>query len=93
MNITKTTILIPVTSEKAFRGENSGIYTFKVNTDATKIDVINTFFAKFGKKPVSARVINVEGKATRFGRREGRKSDYKKAVVTLKKGETINLHE
>jgi len=47
----------------------------------------------YGTKPERVNVINVQGKVMRFGRSMGRRSDFKKAIVTLPSGKTINLHE
>ena len=47
----------------------------------------------YGVVPLKVRIMNYEGKATRFGRTPGRKSDWKKALVTLPKGQSMKLHE
>jgi len=43
--------------------------------------------------PKKVRIINVEGKKVRFGRQFGRRSDWKKAIITLAKNQSINIHE
>lgn len=85
-------LLYPVVSEKASIGESLGKYTFAVALKANKIKVANAVKDLYGVKVDSVRMINVEGKKARFGRQSGRRSDRKKAIVTLAKGESINIH-
>jgi len=80
-------------TEKAMRGEGQGVYTFVVAAHATKIDIKRAVKETYGVSPKSVRVIWTEGKQSRLGRRRGRRSDSKKAIVTLPKGETISIHE
>jgi large subunit ribosomal protein L23 len=47
----------------------------------------------YGVMPARVTVAHVQGRYVRFGRSMGRRSDYKKAVVTLPKGSTITIHE
>lgn len=89
----KDVLVRPVVSEKTVSAESKGVYTFVVSLDATKIDIKNAVKAKYGVLPKTVRVMNVEGKRTRFGRRKGRRNDWKKAVVTVAKGQTLNIHE
>lgn len=79
-------------SEKAAGTEEAGIYTFRVVSDATKIDVKRAIATKYGVVPTDVRMMNIEGKRTRFGRTEGKRRDWKKAIVTLPKGSHIDIH-
>lgn len=83
----------PVVSEKAAMAESRGEYTFIVDTKANKIEIKKAIKQVYGVMPEKVRVINMEGKRVRFGRRFGRRSDWKKAVIFLPKGKTINIHE
>lgn len=69
-----------------------GQYTFEVFADANKFMVRDAVEHTFKVKVTRVNIINVLGKATRgrFGR-PGFKSDYKKAIVTLKEGDKIEL--
>ncbi len=86
-------LLQPVISEKAAVAESQGVYTFMVNKRSTKIDIKNAIKQVYNVLPLKVRVINKEGKGVRFGRNSGRKSDWKKAIITLAKGQTISIHE
>lgn len=82
-----------IVSEKSTMNEARSVYTFEVAATATKIDVKNAVRAQYGVQPTTVRMINVEGKNVRFGRYMGRRSDWKKAVVSLPKGTTLDVHE
>jgi large subunit ribosomal protein L23 len=83
----------PLVSEKAAHGEAGGKYTFVVTKNANKIEVKKAVKDLYGVMPVRVSVINIEGKRKRFGRIKGKRSDWKKATVTLPKGKTIGIHE
>jgi len=87
-------ILRYVVTEKAerFKAEQSR-YTFKVATTANKIEVREAVERLFKVHVREVRVMNYLGKTRRMGRFEGRRSDWKKAVVTLKQGERIESLE
>ena len=89
----KDVIVKPFISEKAVMQEAKGVYTFIVTSDATKIDVKNAVKAHYGVLPKKVRVMNFDGKKVRFGRYYGRRSDWKKAIVTVPKGQSISIHE
>lgn len=82
-----------VISEKATRLEMQNKYVFVVNRKATKEDVKKAIKNLFGIQAKSVSMINVEGKKKRFGVTSGKKSDYKKAIVSLPKGKSIHIHE
>lgn len=86
-------IIAPIMSEKAMQGELQGQYTFRVALDATKVDVKRAVSAMYDVTPIRVRMINSDGKITRFGRFMGRRAHTKKAIVTLPKGKTIAIHE
>ena len=83
-------ILSLVVTEKAERlkAEQSR-YTFKVARTANKIEVRDAVERLFKVHVREVRVMNYLGKMRRMGRFEGRRSDWKKAIVTLKQGERI----
>ena len=87
-------ILSLVVTEKAERlkAEQSR-YTFKVAPTANKIEVRDAVERLFKVHVRDVRVMNYLGKMRRMGRFEGRRPDWKKAVVTLKQGERIESLE
>ncbi len=85
-------LIAPVISEKAVMAEATGIYTFRVTDDATKVMVAHEIKRVYGVMPVSIRMINVEGKIKRFGRSSGRRKSWKKAIISLPKGASIAIH-
>ena len=72
-------------------GQNG--YLFEVARDANKIEVKQAVEAIFNVKVATVRTLRVHGKPKRVGRHAGHRPDWKKAIVTLKKGETIELFE
>ena len=79
-------------SEKAtILSEKLNEYVFKVDPRANKIEIKQAVEKLFGKKVVDVRTMNYAGKERRRGARSGRTSDWKKAVVRLKAGETLEL--
>jgi len=67
--------------------EAQQVLTFKVAKQASKDDIRNAVEEIFGVKVDSIRTMHYRGKMKRQGRYEGRRADWKKAYVTLKKGE------
>ena len=82
----------PIVSEKSsIAADSSNQFVFKVQNDATKLQVKNAVELMFNVKVESVRVLNVKGKIKRFGRTLGKRSDWKKAYVKLQSGYTIEL--
>lgn len=83
----------PLVTEKV---TNLGIhdkYVFVVANDANKIEVAKAIYQVYGVKSIKINIIRNKGKATRSGRIAGKRKDWKKAIVTLAKGETIKIYE
>ena len=81
---------LPVITEKStFQKEKHQTLTFEVARDANKIDIKSAVEKVFKVKVASVRTANFHGKLRRQGRFAGRKPDWKKAYVTLKKGEKM----
>lgn len=86
-------IIRPLVTEKSAVNESKNKYTFIVSGKATKTQVKQAVKQIYGQMPAVVNMVNVEGRAVRFGRNFGRRSDYKKAIVTMPKGKTISIHE
>jgi large subunit ribosomal protein L23 len=84
----------PLITEKSERArETNRQYAFEVHGDATKIQVKNAVEKLFAVHITAVRTSIARGKNKRVGRSIGRRPNWKKAVVTLKDGETIALFE
>lgn len=68
-------------------------YSFRVSRVVNKIEIRHAVEKLFKVHVTEVRVMNYMGKMRRMGRFQGRKPDWKKAIVTLKKGETIESLE
>lgn len=85
-------ILAPVVSEKStLVADKYEQVVFKVATDATKPEVKAAVELLFNVKVDSVQILNVKGKVKRFGRFTGRRSDWKKAYVSLTPGQEIDF--
>jgi large subunit ribosomal protein L23 len=83
-------LLQPRISEKATRLANKeNKYVFVVKTNANKISIRRAVEAVYKVKVLQVNIIRNDGKLKNFGRTQGRTSDFKKAIVTLKEGEKI----
>jgi len=87
-------LLAPQISEKAtYIAEKNEQVIFIVTSDATKLEVKAAVELLFKVEVESVQVANLKGKAKRFGRAMGRRSDMRKAYVCLKPGQEINFAE
>ena len=86
-------IIRPLTTEKSTTLMAEGKYVFEVAKAANKIEIAKAISQIFNVKVVSVNTVNVEGKVKRMGRSIGKRSDYKKAIVKLAAGETIEFFE
>jgi large subunit ribosomal protein L23 len=90
----RSVILKPVVTERSTAlQEDLRTYTFIVAKDANKLEVRNAVQSLFSVRVESVRTANYQGKWRRVGRSVGRKATYKKAVVRLAEGDTIDVYE
>ena len=85
------TILSPLVTEKATALSESGQVVFKVQIDATKPEIKAAVEGLFNVKVLAVNTLVVKGKAKRFRGRPGQRSDWKKAMVRLAEGQSIDL--
>jgi len=82
----------PHISEKsAVLGDNANQAVFRVATDAQKSEIKTAVEQLFNVKVSDVRTVNVKGKTKRQGMRRGKRSDWKKAYVSLEQGHEIDL--
>jgi len=81
----------PLVTEKTTALQQLGQYAFEVARDANKMEVRKAVKAVYGVTPTSVRVITVLGKPVRSRTGKSRRSSWRKAMVTLKKGDRIDL--
>ena len=85
-------LVAPIVSEKATMvGEKSNAVAFKVLQDATKPEIKAAVELMFKVEVKGVSVANIKGKTKRFGRSVGRRDHVRKAYVTLKPGQELNL--
>ena len=84
----------PLITERATQlQEARGKYSFEVDNRANKIDVKRAVESMFDVQVVKVNTTSVRGKVKRLGRFVGRRSDWKKAIVTLADGQSIDIFE
>lgn len=87
-------IIRPVVTERSTEAlDRTGAYTFVVANDANKIEIGHAIERQFGVKVKNVRTMRYRGKERRVGRNIGRRAEWKKAVVTLREGDTIEIFE
>jgi large subunit ribosomal protein L23 len=84
-------VLTPVITEKATRGSEHNQVTFRVPLAATKPEIKTAVESVFKVKVDAVNTLVVKGKQKQFRGRVGRRSDVKKAIVTLAEGQTIDV--
>jgi large subunit ribosomal protein L23 len=86
-------ILTPKISEKAIYLAKHGIYVFEVPTSTNKIEITKAVEAAFKVNVTDVNIVIAKGKLKRFKQIFGRQKDVKKAMVKLKKSQSIELFE
>ncbi len=84
-------ILAPVVTEKSTQGAEHNQVTFRVARRATKPEIKTAIEDLFGVKVTQVNTINMRGKVKRFRGRLGKRAAYKKAIVTLAEGQSIDI--
>jgi len=88
------TIVRPIVTEQSSAAyQERGEYTFRVASDATKTTIRAAVEQLFGVKVTGVWTSNQRGKARRVGKDVGRRPHWKKAVVKLRAGDTIDIFE
>jgi len=91
---TMNQIIRPLLTEKMVKlQETINKYGFEVHPDINKIEIAKRIEDRFNVKVKNVRVLNVSGKMKKMGRFEGKRRNWKKAIVTLQEGFKIELFE
>ena len=85
------TIEKPIVTERAVDLSHQGRYVFKVFPRANKVEIARAIEKLYGVKVRDVKIINVVAKKRQVGRFSGFKSGFKKALVSLEKGQTIEI--
>jgi large subunit ribosomal protein L23 len=84
-------LLAPVVSEKSYGQIGQHKYTFKIHQDAHKTQVRQAVEQLFDVKVVGVNIVKVQSKPKRRGLHRGRRPGWKKAIVQLREGDTIEI--
>ncbi|MBW2019425.1 MAG: 50S ribosomal protein L23 [Deltaproteobacteria bacterium] len=84
----------PVVTEKGtIQKEANNQFTFEVDRKANRVEIRHAVEKVFNVRVVKVRTMQMRGKVKRLGRTLGKRHDWKKAIVTLAKGEHIEFFE
>ena len=91
--LTRTIITPIVTEQTSTAYQDRGEYTFQVHPDASKPQIRTAIEELFGVKVTGVWTSNQRGKEKRMGKFVGRRPNWKKAIVKLREGDTIEIFE
>ena len=86
-------LMRPHLSEKAVNLAGNNQYVFEVAGSAGKHDIAQAVYDLYRVRPVAVNILNVRGKYTRFGKSSGQTRKWKKAMITLPVGKTIEVYK
>lgn len=86
-------LIKPLVTEKATFLSAENKYVFEVSVSANKIEVAKAIEDIYGIRPTRVNIARVGGKKVTYGRLTGERKSWKKAIITLPKGESINVYE
>ena len=86
-------LIRPLITEKTSMMMQENKYAFQVALNANKVEIRQAVEQIFDVKVLSVNAVRVLGKVKRMGRTQGKRSDYKKAIVKLAEGQTIEFFE
>lgn len=86
-------IFRPIITERTSALNALNQYVFEVAESANKIMVAEAVFSRYGVKPAGVNICNYPGRNLRYGKNMGRTKSWKKAIVTLPEGKSINVYE
>ena len=89
----RTVVRPIVTEQTSVAYQERGEYTFRVASDSTKTSIRTAIEQLFGVKVTGVWTSNQRGKARKVGKSTGRRPHWKKAIVKLRDGDTIDIFE
>ncbi|MFH1291596.1 MAG: 50S ribosomal protein L23 [bacterium] len=92
-SVSDKVLVHPLITEKAAIAESLNQYSFVVARWSTKKDIQTAIEEIYGVSPMKIRTSNIEGRQINFKRTKGRRQSYKKAIVSLPKGKSIDIHQ
>ncbi len=92
-SISHRILLKPLVTEKISSQTSQGKYAFVVADKANKVEVAKAIWETYGVWPTKVNIMNYQGKVVRFGRVFGRRKKWKKAIITLPQGKTIDIYK
>lgn len=84
-------IISPLVTEKSNLQSTEGKFSFTVQKSSSKDDIKKVLTELFGVEVVDINTLNIKGKTKRFRGKTYKKGDFKKVIVTLREGQTIDL--
>lgn len=84
-------IIAPVITEKSASNAENNVYTFKVAKSATKTEIKWAIEKAFNVNVIKVNTLNTKPKDKRVGKYTGKTKTYKKAIITLKDGQNIEI--
>jgi large subunit ribosomal protein L23 len=86
-------LLKPIVTEKASIMSSKNQYVFQVADNANKIEISKAIAQVFGIKPLKVNIISMIGKTVRTKKIKGKRKDWKKAIVIMPEGKSIDIYE
>lgn len=86
---TKMILIQPIISEKSVKEKEHNKYSFKVYLNTNKSEIKKAIEEKFKIKVEKVNTVNMPGKARKMGKHIGKTSQWKKAIITVKEGQSI----
>lgn len=84
-------LIKPIITEKATELKTLNKYVFEVSPKTNKVEIKKAIQELYNVKPLKINIIKVKGKFVRYGKARGRTKNWRKAIITLKKGEKIEF--
>ena len=86
---TKMILIQPIISEKSVKEKEHNKYSFKVYLNTNKSEIKKAIEEKFKIKVEKVNTVNMPGKTRKMGKHIGKTSQWKKAIITVKEGQSI----
>ena len=85
-------LIRPLLTEKINSLSKQNKFAFEVSQDANKIEISKSFFQLYGVFPEAVNIIRIKGKTVKRGKIKGRQKDLKKAIISVKKEDKVEVY-